>query len=149
MLVGTFYASATCPECHAKLCSLSLAQILPPVICGNLTRRIMPWLQLFNLFLIYLIQVLRCASEKVSRSQDLGYMLSSYSPHIMEVAYVRCMVVECEVVVYDRIVGVVCFQQMLEGSRSLFGGSFNVMDFHRGEVDGEMCAFSSAKEGGQ
>jgi hypothetical protein len=70
----------------------------------------MPRLQLFSLLLIYLIQVLRCASEKVSRSQDLGYMFSSYSPHIMEIAYVRCMIVEGEVMIYDCIVGVVCFQ---------------------------------------
>jgi hypothetical protein len=109
----------------------------------------MPWLQLISLFLIYLIQVLRCASEKVSRSQNLGYMLSGYSPHIMEVAYVRCMVVEGEVVVDNRVVSMVRFEQVLEGSRSLFGCGFDIVDFHRGNVYGEVRPFSSSKEGRQ
>jgi hypothetical protein len=38
---------------------------------------------------------------------------------------------------------------MLEGSRSLFGSGFDVVDLYRGKIDGEICAFSSAKEGRQ
>jgi hypothetical protein len=41
------------------------------------------------------------------------------------------------------------FEKMLEGSRSLFGCRFDIMDFDRGKVDGKVCALSSAKEGGQ
>jgi hypothetical protein len=92
----------------------------------------MPRLQFFRLLLIDLIQMFRCASEKVSRSQDLGYMLSSYSLHIMEVAYMRCMIMECEIVVYDRVVGVICLEQVLERSRSLLGCGFDIMDLYRG-----------------
>jgi hypothetical protein len=96
----------------------------------------MPRLQFFSFLLVDLIQVFRCASEKVSRSQNLGYMLSSYSPHIMEVAYVRCMVVECEIVVYDGVVGMIRLEQMFEGSRPLLSCGFDVMDLYRGQVNG-------------
>ena len=73
-------------------------------------------------------------------------MLSSYSPHIMEVAYVRCMVVKSEVVIYDGVVGVICFEQVLEGSQSLLGCGFNVVDLDGRKVDGEVCAFSCTEK---
>lgn len=44
-------------------------------------------------------------------------------------AYVWCMVVESEVVIYDRMVGMVRFEKMLQRSRSLFCRSFDIVDF--------------------
>lgn len=48
------------------------------------------------------------------------------------------MIVKSEIVVYNGVVGVVCFEQVLKCSRSLFGGGFDVVYLNRGQVDGQM-----------
>lgn len=46
-------------------------------------------------------------------------------------AYMRCVVVKAEVMVYDRVIGVVGFDQVLESSRSLFGSCLDVVHCDR------------------
>lgn len=73
----------------------------------------MPWFELFGFFLVYLIQMLRRPSKQVSGSQDLdATSFSSYSLQGNGAAYVRCMIMKSQVVIYDRIVGVVCLEQV-------------------------------------
>ena len=59
----------------------------------------------------------------------------------------RSMVVEAQVMVYDGVVCMVGFEQVLEGSRSLLGRCLDVVDFYRGERGGEIVAASDAQEG--
>lgn len=59
------------------------------------------------------------------------------------------MVVEGEVVVDDGVIGMIRFEQMLEGSRPLVSSSFDIMDLYRGQIDGKIGACPSAKEGRQ
>jgi len=62
---------------------------------------------------------------------------------------VRRMVVECEIVVYDGVVGMIGLEQVLERSRSLFRRSFDVVNLYRRQVDFEMWRFACAKKGRQ
>jgi hypothetical protein len=39
--------------------------------------------------------------------------LASYRRHSVEAAYVRCMIVEAQVVIYDRVVCMVRFEEVL------------------------------------
>ena len=57
----------------------------------------------------------------------------------------RCMVMEAKVVVEDRVIGVIRFQQMLEGSRSLLGCGLDVVDFYRREADGKPAVVACAE----
>jgi len=50
------------------------------------------------------------------------------------------VVVEFEVVVYDGVIDVVCFKEMFERARSLFGRGLNVVDWDGGESNGCMAA---------
>ena len=50
-------------------------------------------------------------------------------------AYVWCVVVEAQVVVYNRVVCMVCFDQVLQGPRALLSCGLNVVDLNRWEDD--------------
>ena len=58
----------------------------------------------------------------------------------------RCVVVKSQVMVYDRIVCVVGFEQMLQGSRALLGSCLDIVYFDRGYVDCLVGAGSSSEE---
>lgn len=59
----------------------------------------------------------------------------------------RCVVMETQIMIYDRVVCVVRFDQVLECSRALFGGGFDVMDLNGGDVDCLVISDSWGKEG--
>ena len=61
-------------------------------------------------------------------------------------AYMRCVVVKTKVMVYDRVVRVVCLKEVLEGSRTLLGSSLDIVDLDGGYVDCLMDAASSGEE---
>ena len=48
-----------------------VAQEIPPVVCGNLLRRILPFIQLERVLVVDALQMLRRRSEKVRRCQTL------------------------------------------------------------------------------
>jgi hypothetical protein len=57
------------------------------------------------------------------------------------------MVVEAQVMVYDRVVCMVGFEQVLEGSRPLLGGCLDVVDFYGWDRGLEIVAASEAQKG--
>ena len=58
----------------------------------------------------------------------------------------RCVVVEMQVMVYDRVVRMVRFDQVLQSSRTLFGSGFDIVNFNGGDVDRLVCSASSGEE---
>lgn len=95
----------------------------------------MPWLKLLRLLLVYLVQVFMRSSEDVSRAQNLWSKLSSYSQQYIESAYVWSVVVKSEVMIYDGMVCMVCFEEVLQCPRTLFRRRFDVVDFDRGKLN--------------
>jgi hypothetical protein len=59
---------------------------------------------------------------------------------------VRCVVVEAQVMVYDRVIGVIGFDQVLEGSRTLLGGGFDFVNLDRWEINRLVTSASSGEE---
>jgi hypothetical protein len=81
-----------------------------------------------------------CPSQYIGGTQDLVRILSSHVKRRIRVAYVRCMVVEAEVVVDDGVIGVVRFEQMLQRPGSLFRCCFNIMNVNGCEINGRIFA---------
>lgn len=61
----------------------------------------------------------------------------------------RRVVMETQVVVYDRVVRVVRLDQVLQRSRALFGSCFDIVYFDGGDVDSLVIFTPSAEESGQ
>lgn len=58
----------------------------------------------------------------------------------------RCVVVETQVMVYDRIVGVIRFDQVLQGSRAFLGGGLDIVNFDGRQVDRLVASTASCKK---
>lgn len=58
----------------------------------------------------------------------------------------RCMVVETQIVIYDRMICMVCFNQMLKGPRALLGCGLDIVNLDGGDVDCQMVPTSSGEE---
>lgn len=72
--------------------------------------------------------------------------LASYSHYSVGAAYVRCMVVKAQVVVYDGVVRMVGFEEMLQRSRSLLGCCLDVVDLDGWQIDLWIVAASHAEK---
>lgn len=57
-----------------------------------------------------------------------------------------CMIVVAQVIVNDRVVGMVRFQQVFEGSRSFFGVGFDIVDIDGRKIDLGVIPASKSKE---
>lgn len=98
---------------------LPFPQKIAVVVQGNLTGCINPWLVSFmSSTFVDLGQMVGVAAENICRAQD-----------------VRRVVVEAEMVVEDRKVGMVELQQVLQSTVSLVGGCFDVVRGGRGNID--------------
>ena len=61
-------------------------------------------------------------------------------------AYVWCVIVEAQVVVYNRVVCMICFDQVLQGPRALLSCGLNVVYLNRWEDDCLVTASASGEE---
>jgi len=50
------------------------------------------------------------------------------------------MIVIAQVMVDDGVVGVICLEEVLEGSRALLRRRFDVVDFDRGQINVQVVA---------
>lgn len=58
----------------------------------------------------------------------------------------RCVVVEAQAMVYDGIVGMICFDQVLEGSRTFLGGGLDIVNLDGRQVDRLVASTASGEE---
>lgn len=62
-------------------------------------------------------------------------------------AHVWCVVVETEVVVYDGVVRVVGFEEVLQRAGTFLCGGFDIVRWDGGDVDGGVVPVVRAEEG--
>lgn len=89
----------------------------------------MPWLEILGLFLINVHQLVDIGTKEVGGTQNLEDTTSARSVLAKEQEgelYMRCVVVELEVVIDDGVVDVIGLDQVLECSSSFLGSLFNV-----------------------
>jgi hypothetical protein len=85
---------------------------------SNLTRAVLPRLEVFTLCLRDVVELIRFRAKDVRRAQN-----------------VRQVVVEPQVIVYDAVVDVVCFKKMFQRPRSLLRLRFDLVCFDFGQLD--------------
>lgn len=87
----------------------------------------MPWLKFGRLFLVYFGQLVGRGAHEVGGTQYLIWPSQQAVAGCGRSTYVRRMVVELEIVVDDRVVDVVRFDEVFESASAFLWSLFDVV----------------------